>query len=209
MSNLGAVFYGTAAPETDFRKLCDRPLGNSEKSPYADKYSCLVDLGFEDESDVLPYAVVIWDKKTDRFAVAFPHELDSAQHRLKVHFFHEGYKPVEDSSAFKPAQAVVDALPALDGKEFSLSHDRIIDNMSHAQLKAVIAGATRLNEGRKEIHDMEKKLRQDLGRVVNDAFLPRQEPAPAAVATEKPAAPKKAAPRKKPRRKPSAGQSPK
>jgi hypothetical protein len=209
MSDLGAIFQSTADSQTDFRKLCTTAMGRDGTSPYAGIYAALLDTGFDGKTDALPFASILWNKKTDRFAIAFPHKADHALHRLKAHFFLEGYPGVKDSGAFKSLETVLEALPALKGKEYAVSPrtDRIIDNLTHAQLKAVVTGITDLNRGLSAIAQARQQLQDSLKRTVDDAFgnkavqpvaAPEQKPAARAVPTAAKTAGKKGA-RKNPR----------
>ncbi|TAL26945.1 MAG: hypothetical protein EPN97_18435 [Alphaproteobacteria bacterium] len=197
MSQLAGEFTGKAQHKeiTSYREIAADPLSHNSNSLFKGMFAGAVDMGASGATDVLPVAAIVWDKLTDRFSICFPHNGEEVVHRLCVHFFHDGYEPVKDSSSFKPVADVLAQLPQLAGKEFSISPrggDRIIDNLTHAQLEAIIESAQLLNAGLKEISDYRKSLDAALGLAIDNAF-PNKAPAPAAA----PPAPKKPAPKRK------------
>ena len=187
MSELTTDFFNTdlsraLSPPPDFRKLASSRLGYGDKSPFADLYAGVVELGADEMIDALPAAAIIWNKKTDRFAITFvpPRNNQHVLHRLGVHFFHEGYEPVKDSGAFMPVAKIAALLPPLQNKDYTVSPrtDRIIDNLTHAQVEALVASASALNKSLKLIRDFQRSVSGGLKLTIDNAFANKSAPSP-------------------------------
>ena len=191
MTELTEKFGEKAAQKVNFRAMCQSRLGSGK---FGDLYTTALKTGTGEPTDVLPYAAIIWDKDNDLFSIAFPHEGEHITHRLSVHFYHEDHEPLSDSGVFKPLSEVLEHLPQLKNKNVTMSErggDRIINNLTHAQLETIIDCVTSLNHGLKQIADYRRQLDETIQLQTDNAF------------TNKPAEPTEPAPaaKQKPRRK--------
>ncbi len=159
-----------------YRELCASQMGRNE---YKNLYCGVLSLGVNEDTDVIQRASIIWDKETDRFGIAFPKDSEDRDdaniaHVTRVHFYHEGYKPVENTGAFVAISEILEDLPQLKGKDLTLSEraggDRIIDGMTHAQLEAVINAAVMQNTAAMKLAEMRQAYDDMLQLTADNAF---------------------------------------
>lgn len=194
MTELSHEFETAKAGRVNFRSLCTAKA-DPRTGHFEGIYAAAVQTGTGEATDALPFAVILWDKETDLFGVTFPEDGEHMLHRLHAHFYNGNLKPTPDSSAFKPLSEVLEHLPQLKDKNITTSQrgtDRIINNLTHAQLETVIECASSLNHGLKQIADYRKAMDAHIQLQADNAF------------TSKPAAAPEKAGKEHPRRKKSA-----
>ncbi len=174
MAALTLLFNDGQSGRINFREMCVSPLGRSEKRKYGSLYATALDMGINPESDVLRYVVAIWDKTTDRFSLCLPQDEKHMVHRTRVHFFHEGFPSIKDSGAFLPAAELLTHLPELGRKGLVTSRSgRVVEDLTHAQLEAILMGISKLNQNAKAVFDLNAAARREVGLVIDNTFANR------------------------------------